>query len=124
MNTELQAALIGAGAAILTLLLGETIQYYRRAFKELNDYIIALEFARNELVFYLGKLKQLVDELDAAEREITHRRKPIIPTYDVYPSFLEQAKITLARLYKNAQLVQQVGHCHYELSHIRQRLTL
>jgi hypothetical protein len=46
----------------------------------------------------------------------------IIPSYSLYPRFLEKSKIELARARRNPDLIRQVSRTHFELSHIAERL--
>lgn len=78
----------------------------------------------NELEFYLTKLNQLTTEAQAIILNLSSQTPVLIPTYSLYPSFLEQAKLNLSSFNKNPELVKRVGHCHFELSHIQQRLEL
>ena len=110
---------------VLGFLLTQYHQENKEKIKELNEYIAALQSAANELDFYRAKLGQLSGELEAiAVIASTWHSDWIIPTYSIYPSFLEKCKITINAFQKNPHLVKEIGHCHFELCHILERLNL
>ena len=74
--------------------------------------------------FYNDKLHQLSDEARKIITAIGTNSNPIIPTYSLYPKFLENSKINLNKFYRNIDIVKRIGHCHFELSHIQERLEL
>lgn len=97
----------------------------RQKERELDQkYLNLVTSTINELEFYLTKLNQLATEAQAIILNLSSQTPPLIPTYSLYPTFLEQAKLNLSSFNKNPELVKRVGHCHFELSHIQQRLEL
>ncbi len=117
--------LIGVGGVVLGFLLNQYHQESKERIKELNEYIAALQSAANELDFYRAKLTQLSGELEAiAAKASSWRADWIIPTYSIYPSFLEKCKITINAFQRNAYLVKEIGHCHFELCHILERMNV
>jgi hypothetical protein len=117
--------LIGIGGVVLGFFLNQYHQESKEKIKELKEYIATLQSAANELEFYGNKLKQLSEELDRIAIELkAWRILWIVPTYSIYPNFLEKCKITINRFQKNPNLVKEVGNCHFELCHILERLNL
>lgn len=115
----------GTFATFVGFLLNQHHQHCKESIKEVRDYIVALQSAADELEFYGGKLGQLSSEMGAIANEIQSRNTTwIIPTYSIYPDFLEKMKVALSTFYRNPDLVKQVGHCHFELCHILARLDL
>ena len=115
----------GIVATFLGFLLNQRYQNDKEKIKELKEYIVSLQSAANELEFYGGKLKQLSGELENLVNALQRRDTNwIIPTYSIYPDFLEKCKITISAFHKNPNLVKEVGHCHFELCHILARLDL
>jgi hypothetical protein len=95
--------------------------FQRRERRQENNtrYRCLLESIANELDFYADKLtflsKQISQFLDGSG---------VIPSYKFYPSFLEQGKLRMNEFMRNSGLVKDVGHCHFELSHICERMDL
>jgi hypothetical protein len=87
-----------------------------------KKYLNLLISTINELEFYTSKLNQLSSEVSEIIVKLSSQASPHIPTYSLYPSFLEQAKLNLSGFNKNPDIVKSVGQCHFELSHIQQRL--
>ena len=115
----------GIVATFLGFLLNQRYQNDKEKIKELKEYIVSLQSAANELEFYGNKLKQLSGELDKLATALkAWETNFIIPTYSIYPNFLEKCKATINAFHKNPHLVKEVGHCHFELCHILARLDL
>jgi len=112
-------------ASIITLLLTNIYNTRQKRKEELSNYISLLSSTKNELEFYIIKLDELKSDSNNIIIAIkTQNSPPIIPTYSIYPKFLENSKIELSKFYKNVEIVKRVGHCHFELSHIFERLEL
>jgi len=123
-DSQLFAAIIGAGSAMVIFVAGSALRYWKAKKAELESYIVALTFSRDEITFYIQLLDQLSGELGRIAggfAKVPHDPF-IIPTYSLYPKFLEQSKIDLARFRRNADLVRRVSRTHFELSHIAERL--
>ena len=115
----------GIVATFLGFLLNQRYQNDKEKIKELKEYIASLQSAANELEFYGEKLKQLSGEVDRLIGALRDWRTDwIIPTYSIYPDFLEKCKITINTFHKNPVLIKEIGHCHFELCHILARLDL
>jgi hypothetical protein len=119
--------LVGVVAGVVATFLGFLLNQYhqdsKETIKETKEYIASLQSAANELEFYTGKLQQLSSELEALEKRLeAWKTNWVIPTYSIYPDFLEKCKITISAFHKNPKLVKEVGHCHFELCHILARL--
>ena len=126
MGIKLAVGVVGGVVATFVgFLLNQRYQDDKEKIKNLKEYIATLYSAANELEFYTDKLKQLSGELDCLIEQLRHwRTEWIIPTYSIYPDFLEQCKITINRFHRNPTLVKDIGHCHFELCHILERLDL
>jgi hypothetical protein len=80
-----------------------------------------------ELGSYLGVLGTLVQQLAIIEKHCTpgcpeYGKPPFIPSYDLDASFLERMKYELATCNRNSKVEQAIWDCHFELSHIGERL--
>lgn len=120
-------ALFGLAGGILATFLGFILNQYHQDNKEkiqrTEEYLAALQSAANEIEFYTGKLNQLSSELDDLTKRLeAWKTNWVIPSYSLYPDFLEKCKITINAFFKNPKLVKDVGHCHFELCHILSRL--
>lgn len=113
-----KGVLIGVVVALLSFFVKEYYQDYRRKRIELKRYCICLESTRNELLFYLETFNKLLSDISSIFGAVRTPHKIIIPTYSLYPNFLEHSKIKLNSFFRNSELVRTVGHCHFELSHI------
>lgn len=111
-------------ASIITLILNNIYNSRKKKKEELLNYKTLLMTTKNELEFYIVKFDQLKTESDDIIKAINKKSSPIIPTYSLYPKFLENSKIGLNKFFKNVNIVKRVGHCHFELSHISERLEL
>jgi hypothetical protein len=121
----LAAVLGGVVATFVGFLLNQRHQDYKEKVKELKEYIVALQAAADELEFYGYKLNQLSSELAGLAKKVEEWSVDwIVPSYSIYPNFLEKCKSTIYTFYKNPTLVKDVGHCHFELCHILERLNL
>lgn len=112
----------GVVATFVGFFLNQRQQKEKDKEKDLKEYVIALQSTANELVFYKQKLTQLSNDLANLLHQIKNMQAWIIPSYGVYPDFLEKCKETLNTFFKNSDLVREIGHCHFELCHIRERL--
>ena len=72
----------------------------------------------------LDKLHQLSNEITDIITSITpaQTKSIIIPSYSLYPDFLEKSKIEINSFFRNSDLVKNIGECHFELCHILERL--
>ncbi|HRI47976.1 MAG TPA: hypothetical protein PK559_12795 [Ignavibacteriaceae bacterium] len=95
--------------------------------KEIDNYqkyVTGLSTTENELEFYLSKYRQISGEIGATVNAAQTGQPFTIPTYTFYPLFLEKQKIELSGFYFNSDLIKDIGHCHFELCHIIERLNL
>ena len=65
------------------------INYLKNKKEIKNNYKCLLITTKNELEFYNTKLEQLSTEADAIVSTIQNTQPVIIPTYSLYPRFLE-----------------------------------
>ncbi|HUI28825.1 MAG TPA: hypothetical protein VLX91_01320 [Candidatus Acidoferrales bacterium] len=91
---------------------------------ERQKYLTTLITIQNELAFYRTKFIQLSGEVAAAVIAAQNNQPVILPTYRLYPDFLENQKIELSKFHFDSELIKDVGYCHFELRHIIERLTL
>jgi|GEM_PF-5363526 len=112
----------GIVATFIGFFLNQYHQNNKEKIKELKEYISSLQSSANELEFYNAKLNQLSGELEKLANTLQQRNVFIIPSYSLYPDFLEKCKIALNTFHKNPHLVKEIGHCHFELCHILARL--
>jgi hypothetical protein len=126
LDSTLFGAIIGAAFAIIAVFLGQELQRRHQEKKEIKNYIAILKSASNELLFYHGKLTQLHSEVGAIIGDLQNLkvRDIIHPSYDLYPSYLEYLKSAISGYSRNPEIIQQIAHCHFELSHIMNRLNL
>ena len=120
-SSSLISAVLGS---LITLFVTTWIGAKQREKESRQKYLNLVTSTLNELEFYVRKLEQLSAETKTILNALSSATPPLIPTYSLYPSFLEQAKLNLSNFNINPELVKRVGHCHFELSHIQQRLEL
>ena len=115
--------LAGIGVTFVGFFLNQVYQNQKEKLKELKQYAVALQSAANEVSFYRAKLCQLSEALERILNQLKNGEwDVIIPSYSLYPDFLEKCKHTLSSFFENSELVQNIGHCHFELCHIVARL--
>jgi hypothetical protein len=123
INSNLVSALIGFVSALLVFGLAERKQQKRKASEENDKYLVSLQSTENEIEFYKGKLEFLSGQLAEALNCIQNNNLNFAtPSYSFYPDFLEKSKSDLSGFFRNSHLVHEVGHCHFELCHIVERL--
>lgn len=118
------AALAAIIAAALTSGLSEWLRRKTERKAAAHRYIVALTLARSEILFYRRGFDQLSERAEGISFSVqmpTTLRLGV-PTYDIYPDALEKAKLSLFDALRSSDLVEEIGHCHYELCHIRRRL--
>lgn len=119
LNSNFASAFIGLLGGIVGFFVSRRIETGTKKREEDERYFCVLQSVANELDFYADKFKFLSGQLqDSLAGE------GIIPSYQFYPSFLEQGKIRLSGFMRNPSILKEVGHCHFELSHIRERLSI
>lgn len=111
-------------ASILTLILTNIYNNKQKKKEKLSNYKVLLRTTKNELEFYISKFNQLATESLDIIKKIEQNGNPIIPTYSIYPKYLEDAKIKFNEFFMNVDIVNRISHCHFELSHISERLEL
>jgi hypothetical protein len=116
--------IIGVLSSLITLWFTVWSNKKQKEDDEKQKYLNLVISTKNELEFYITMLKKLVSEVKVIITSLSAQTPALIPTYSLYPSFLEQAKLNLSGFNKNPDIVKRVGHCHFGLSHIQQRLEL
>jgi hypothetical protein len=122
LNSNLVAALIGFLAACLIWKLTEQSQTKRKLIEDEIKYLALLRAIQTELRFYANKLEFLSQQMGNAMVAINTHQPVIQPSYTLYPTFLERAKQELSGFFKSDELVRELGHCHFELCHIVERV--
>ena len=123
LDSNLVAAIIGFVSALFVYYLTDRSQSKKKADEDRRKYLVLLSATMKELLFYQGKLATLSEKLAGCITDLKKGTPGIIlPSFSVYPEFLEQSKIQLNSLFQNASIVQKVGHCHFELCHVLERL--
>ena len=117
------AVLLGVAVSFASFCLKELIQAWRARKRRSNEYGHALAATMDELRFYLGTLKQLEGEANAILLALSAGKPFSVPTYSLYPSFIEHAKMDLGNFHRSSGLVGRVSRCHFELCHVSERLT-
>jgi len=113
----------GVITSFLAFLIKEWIQNKKAKKLELKKYTILLQSTRNEISFYQGKLNQLSGEINNIINDLQKGNKCIMPSYSLYPDFLEKCKIEINSFFLSSELVKEVGECHFELCHILERFS-
>jgi hypothetical protein len=122
LNSNLVAALIGFLAAFLIWKLTEQSQSKKKLIEDEMKYLALLRAIQTELRFYANKLEFLSQQMGNALIAISTHQLVIQPSYTLYPTFLERAKQELSGSFRNDELVRELGHCHFELCHIVERM--
>jgi len=118
------AAALSMAVSVFAVIATSGLAWHRDERKALLEYLSIVKAAAHELRFYLGKLHRVIEDVEKLAALIPERLQPVIfviPTYDLYPDYLEQIKLELAKRTRNDGLVQQISNCHFELCHIRER---
>jgi len=122
-GVPLFSGIIGALLSLLIYLIQHKRQRKDELEKQRRKYQICLESIKNELNFYCIKLEQVDREIENLQKEFKENTGHyVVPSYSFYPGFLEQSKIELNKFFENSEIVDAVGHCHFELCHIADRL--
>ena len=118
-DSHFMATCNGLICVVVGFVLSWGAQCWQKRRENNTRYRCLLESVANELDFYADKFNFLSAQISTflAERRI-------IPSYKFYPSFLEQGKLRLNEFMRNSDLVKQVGHCHFELGHICERMEI
>lgn len=133
MSDVILGIFVGIITSFFAFLLKERVLVWKNKKIENKKYAIVLESTKNEASFYLDKLRQLSNDISDTITSITSTQaKSIIsqnksqniriPSYSLYPDFLEKSKIEINSFFRNSDLVKDIGECHFELCHILERL--
>lgn len=117
LDSNLAAACIGLIGGAVGFFIARYLDRSSKRRDEEERYCVLLESLANELEFYADKFGFLSDQLAGFIGG-----SGIVPSYTFYPNFLEQGKIRMNEFMRNSKLVKEVGHCHFELSHICERM--
>lgn len=121
--SDIGKILIGFAIALLTFGIKELFFYILKKRNENSKYRIVLDSTKDELIYYLGKLKQLRDDFLSPSSGKDGGKKYLIPSFSLYPNFLEKSKIDIHSFFRNKDIVRIVSECHFEISHINERLS-
>ena len=81
-----------------------------------------LSQAADEVGFYRGVLTQLVAEADKYAKEL-ERKIVGMPSYSLYPDSLASLRERLGVAeFLSVEVARTLGKCHFELSHLSQKL--
>jgi len=122
LTNYLVGIIIGITTSFVGFLLKDLYQSRKSQKSETKKYIICLESTKQELSFYVPKLKQMAEEMVKLISAMEKGGISVLPSYTFYPEFLGKCKIELNHFFKNNDLVKEVGYCHFELCHIVNRL--
>lgn len=117
--------IFGIMATFIGFLLNQTWQQTKERKQKLEKIIALFESTSAELEFYAEKLKQLsahLAKVGQSQPPIPGMSGIVVPSYDLYPAFLEKAKLELTTFPQTLPIVSRVGSCHYELCHIQEKL--
>jgi hypothetical protein len=119
LDSKFVSSSIGLIGGAVGFLLSRWIAERTKKREEDEQYCCLLVSAANELEFYAEKFTFLSSQL-AQYLAGTG----VIPSYQFYPAFLEQIKIRISGLMRDADVLKEIGHCHFELSHICERMAI
>lgn len=94
----------------------------KRYEKETVSYLNLLYATCTEVKLYIGKLRILKDDLAKFIEALESGKSTVVPSYSIYPNLLEKSKSEIMSFHRNADLIEQVSKCHYELCHVLERL--
>lgn len=113
---------LGILAATVAFFIKELVAEKRRQRQRYLDASNVLLNASDEVVFYAGKLKQLVSDIDNNLLSLASGTL-IVPSYSLYPEFIAGLRVALTdRRAIRPALFASIGECHFELAHLSQRL--
>lgn len=120
-QSQLGAAAVGAGAAIVASFVAEGLQRRRLAHATLLQYITTVRTIRDELAFYDEVLVEALKQTKDAAIAVQSHQQFALPSFDFHPAFLAQCRINLASV-EECGVSRITGKCHYELQHCSERL--
>lgn len=89
---------------------------------ETVSYLNLLYATYTEVKLYIGKLRVLKDDIAKFIGDLESGNTTIIPSYSIYPNLLEKSKSEIMSFHRNADLIEEISLCHYELCHVLERL--
>jgi hypothetical protein len=123
LNWQIVSTILTIFATFLGFLGSQKLENRRKRLAEDQRYKILLTSAKDELEFYKPKLTVLSEQLNAISKSIEASGTTIIlPSFNLYPAFLETLKSQILSFMRDGELSKEIGHCHFELCHIRERL--
>lgn len=122
LESQVGAALVSGGTAIVAFFFGQHFERAKERRREWSDYHNALQLTQHELEFHVERFLQLSKELTSLAEQLRNGVHYVVPSYTLYAASLEHFKMLLGGFLRNSDLVKAVGECHFELSHIIERL--
>ena len=114
---------LGALVAIIAFFLKDRFTSRKEKQRNIQSYLTLLYSIHRELTFYKGKLEFLRKQLDDTIQFFDGKSYRFeTPTYSIYPSFLENSKSEIMSFHRDADMIDEVTHCHYELCHVLERM--
>jgi hypothetical protein len=123
LNWQIISTILTLVATFCGFLGSQKLENKRKTLEEDRRYKILLMSAKYEIDFYGPKLALLSEQLGEVFRALQAREPLIVlPSFQLYPSLLETLKNQMISFMRDSKLSQSVAHCHFELSHLRERL--
>ena len=117
--SNLTSGLIGA---LVVLVISEILRNKRDKTDHKRDYVTTLHVVKDEIEFYSGKFEFLHKHNDLILNDLRKEESPIIPTFGFYPDHIGRLKQDLCAFQMNHDIIKLVTICHFELTHISERL--
>jgi len=119
MISNLTSGLIGA---LIVLVISEILRNRREKKDHKRNYITTLQVVKDEIEFYYGKFAFLHHHNELILKDLRQEDSPIIPTFSFYPDHIGSLKQDLCAFQMNHDIIKLVTMCHFELTHISERL--
>lgn len=115
----LLGSILTCAVAVFAVNAASKLAWQQQEKRMLGDYINVLNAVRHELGFLDDRFGIVVEML----RNFKTPDEPFtIPIFDIFPEYLEDLKLEVAKNSKNISLVKGIAKCHFDVCVIRDRL--
>jgi prefoldin subunit 5 len=117
------AALIGTATALIVTYVTEMFLRRRSEVDSLQAHTNTLNTAKNEIEFYIDKLRLVEAQLANAALAMTMESQSfMLPSFRLDSTLLEALRLSLSSHTSSPQIILRLTKCAYELKHVQNRL--